>query len=185
MKASCAALAGVLLALAGCKSATAGPTVSTLKSDGYVSGAVTFSSGFVTGDAGATALGPASSAYTLKSVLFLYGGAVATDSITLTVYADAGNDTPGSVLYSHDYLLTASDAGFQQIDLTAQHIAVDAGHSIRVAVFFKHDGLPSLPIDGDGIVVGKSYIYTGGSWIKNVTAGVNDDWVIRAEIVTP
>lgn len=184
MNTACAVLTGALVALAGCKSATGGPTVSTLKSDGYVSGSVSFQGGFLTGDAGATVLGPASSASTLKSVLFLYGGAAATDSITLTVYADAGNDAPGSVLYSHDYLLTASDAAFQQIDLTAQHIAVDAGHSIRVAVFFKHDGLPSLPLDGDGIVVGKSYIYTTGGWIKNATAGVNDDWVIRAEIVT-
>ena len=178
-----AVLAGTLVALGGCGSTTAGPTVSTLKNDGFVSGTVTYASGFVAGEAGAVVLGPQSKAFTIQDVMFMFGGADTVETITLTIYADAGNDNPGAVLYSHDYPLTPSDAALQDLDLTAQHIAVDAGQKIRVAVFLQHDGLPAFAKDGDGITTGRNYVYSSG-WTKAETLGITGDWIIRARIVT-
>jgi hypothetical protein len=183
MKSRFAVLAAALLALGACGSATSGPTVSTLTNDGFVSGTVTYAAGFVAGEAGAAVLGPQTKAFTIQDVMFMFGGADTVESITLTIYADPGTDTPGSVLYSHDYALTPSDAAMQDLDLTAQHIAVDAGQKIRVAVFLQHDGLPSFAKDGDGISAGRNYVYSSG-WIKAETAGVTGDWIIRARIAT-
>ena len=177
------ALAGVLVALASCSSATSAPTVSTLQNDGYVSGVVTFASGFVTGEGGAVVLGPQSKPFTVQDVRFMFGGADTVETITLTIYADVGNDSPGAVLYSHDYPLTPSNAAMQQLDLTAQHILVDAGQKIRVAVVLQHDGMPSFAKDGDGITTGRNYVYSSG-WTKAETLGITGDWIIRAQIVT-
>ncbi len=172
----------LFVTLAACESAT-GPTMSTLQNDGYVSGAVSFQSAFNAGEAGAVVLGPQSSAFTVRKIDFLFGGADTAEVITLTIYADAGTDNPGTVLYSHDYTLTPSNAAFQQIDLTTQNISVDAGQKIRVAVFLQHANLPSIAIDGNGISTGRNYIYSAG-WIKAETAGITGDWIIRAEIAT-
>jgi len=172
----------LFVTLAACESAT-GPTMSTLQNDDYVSGAVSFQGAMNSGEGGAVVLGPQSSAFTLRKVDFLFGGADTSEAITLTIYADAGTDNPGIVLYSHDYTLTPSDAAFQQVDLTAQNIVVDAGQKIRVAVLLQHDNLPSIAIDGNGITSGRNFIYSAG-WSKAETAGLPGDWIIRAEIAT-
>lgn len=171
----------LLIALAACGSAT-GPTMSTLKNDAFVSGVATFVSAFASGEGAAAKLGPQSNDFTVRSVQFLFGGSDTAKTVTLTIYDDVGNDAPGAVLYSHDYPLTPSNAGFQQIDLTAQHIAVASGHSIRVAVFFQHDGLPSVAKDGDGINSSRNYIFSTGGWVKAESVGINGDFIIRAEI---
>jgi len=182
MKTSHAALSALFVAAAACGSST-GPTTSILKNDGYASGAPSFQNGFLTGDAAAVVLGPQSSGFTVKRVLFLFGGADTAETVTLTIYADAGTDNPGAVLSSHDYVVTPSNAALREIDVTAQNVVVDAGHSIRVALFFHHDALPCIAKDGDGITASRNYIYSAG-WLKAESAGVTGDFVIRAEVVT-
>lgn len=172
----------LLIVLTACGSAT-GPTISFLKNDGYTSGAPTYFGGFVSGEAAAVVLGPSDKQFTIRSVEFFFGGGSDTArTITLTLYADGGTDTPGSVLYSHDYLVTPSDNALQRIDLTAQHIVVDAAQKIRVAVFFQHNDYPSVAKDGDGNTATRNYVYSSGTWTRFETLGGNGDFIIRAEI---
>jgi hypothetical protein len=171
----------VTIALAGCGSAT-GPTVSILKNDGYTSGVPTFLGAFLTGEAAAVVLGPVDKGSTIRSVEFFFGGSDTAKTVTLTIYADAGTDNPGSVLYSHDYQMTPYDVALQRIDLTAQHIVVDAGQKIRVAVFFQHDGFPGVAKDADGNTATRNYVYSSGSWYKLESLGGDWDYIIRAEI---
>lgn len=184
MKTLPSALVVVLVALTACGSSTSPPTVSTLQNDGYTGSGAVFQGGFVTGEAGAAVLGPQTKAFTLRKVLFLFGGAATAQTVTLTIYTDVGTDPPGASLYSHDYALTPSDAALQTIDLTAQNITVAAGQTIRVAVLFQHSGAPSIARDGDGITASRNFIFSSPTWSKSETLGVTGDWIIRAEIAT-
>lgn len=178
-----AALAGMVLACGG--SDSTGPTNSTLQNDDYSSGTPAWQSGFVTGEAAAARLGPQSAGYTIRHVRFLYGGAAATDSITLTIYQDAGNTDPGSPIHSAGYQLTASDNGFQDIDLTGANLHVSANQTIRVAITFKHDGLPNVAIDGARTAARNLVLASGLGWATSETLGINGDFIIRADISTP
>ena len=183
MKLKTAALAGMVLACGG--SDSTGPTNSTLQNDDYTSGTPAWQAGFVSGEAAAVRLGPQSAAYTILHVRFLYGGAVATDSITLTIYQDAGNVTPGTPIHTHDYQLTASDNAMQDLDLTAANVQVAANQTIRVAITFKHDGLPGVAKDG-AITNGRNLILASGTgWVTAESVGINGDFIIRADISTP
>ena len=172
----------LVIALAACGSAT-GPTISMLKNDSYTTGAPNFLGAFTSGEAAAVVLGHADKQFTIRGVEFLFGGGSDTArTVTLTIYADGGTDTPGAVLYSHDYLISPSDNAFQQIDLTAQHIVVAATHKIRVALLFHHDNYPGVAMDADGNTPTRNYTYSSGTWYKLETLGGNWDYIIRAEI---
>jgi hypothetical protein len=146
---------------------------------------VAFAGGFVTGEAGAVVLGPQTVGFTLEKVSLLFGGATTSKTVTLTIYADGGADDPGVQLHSADYPLTGSDVAIQEIDLTVLNIAVAAGQRIRVAVFFHHDGLPSVASDVDGITPSRNYIFAiPGGWRKAETLGLGGDLIIRARIST-
>lgn len=183
MKLKTTALVGMVLACGG--SDSTGPTNSTLQNDDYSSGTPAWQAGFVTGEAAAVRLGPQSAAFTIRHVQFLYGGAVATDTITLTIYQDAGNLTPGTPIHSADYQLTASDNAMQSIDLTGANLHVAANQTIRVSIAFKHDGLPGVAKDG-AITNGRNLILASGTgWVAAETVGINGDFIIRADISTP
>ena len=162
------------------------PTISTLQNDSFVTaGSATFDAGFVTGEAGAVVFAPQAKAYDVRNVQFLFGGDATPQTVTLTVYNDAGTDAPGTVLYSGDFALTPSDAALQLLDLTGQGISIAANARMRVAILFQHTGLPSIAHDSDGITAGRNFIYTAAAWNKAENLGLAGDFVIRAEISTP
>ena len=176
----------LLVVLACSGSDSTGPTTSTLQNDDFSSGNTpAFQGGFVTGEAAAVRLGPPTSAFTIRHIQFLFGGATGSKTITLTIYQDAGALSPGTPIHTHDYALTASDAAMQDIDLTGDNVHVGANQTIRVAIAFQHDGLPGVAKDG-AITNGRNLVLANpGGWTAAETLGVNGDFIIRAEISTP
>jgi len=158
-----------------------------LKNDGFTSGgSAVFENGFVTGEMGAARLVPAGPfPMTLTKVQFLFGGAIDTPMVTLHIWDDsAGTDTPGTELFTDDYVLTASDTALQEIDLTAAGISVSG--PFRVGIEFLQDAPPSLARDNDGTInAPRNFIYTLGSWYRSNLFGVSGDWIIRAGVVPP
>ena len=184
MKTRKAAQAVVLVAAAACGSTGPGSTI--LKNDNFSSGTLTFAGGFAAGEAAAVRLGPLSSAFTIMNVRLVFGGAAAVDSFNMIISNDVGTDAPGGTVYhAHVYTLTPSDAAMQEIDLSGAGIVVPANTMIRIALFFKDAGVPSVAPDLDGIVTARNFIYDGSlGWIKAETASVTGDWIIRAEVQT-
>src|SRR5574341_1865250 len=145
---------------------------------------LTFAAGFTADDAAAR-LGPLSTGFTVRKVRFFFDGAAPADSVNLIISDDPGTDAPGNVLYAHVYTLTPSDVTIQEIDVSGQNITVAANQMIRIAVFFKSDGVPSVAPDLDGLTADRNFVYDGSTgWTKAVTAGVAGDWIIRAEVAT-
>ena len=178
-------LASLVLVGVACGSDSTGPTISTLQNDNFTSGSPTFVAAFDSGEAAAVRLGPESGAFTIRKVIFLFGGAVTGETVTLTIYNDANTSNPGSVLYSNAYVLTPSDAAFQEIDLTAQNIHVGAGQMVRVALAFNHVGLPNVAKDG-AITNTRNWMFLNpGGWTAAETVGIDGDFIIRLEISTP
>jgi len=179
--------ASLLVAVVACNgSDSTGPTTSTLQNDNFSSGNTpAFQGGFATGEAAAVRLGPRTEAFTIKHIQFLFGGATGTDSVTLTIYQDAGATNPGTPLHSADYQITASDAAMQDIDVSGANIHVAANQTIRVAIGFQHNGLPGVAKDG-AITNGRNLIFVSpGNWATAESVGIDGDFVIRAEISTP
>ena len=177
----------VLVGLACGKDSTGAPTISTLQNDNFTSGgaAPTFVAAFDSGEAAAVRLGPQGSAFTIRKVLFIFGGAVTAQTVTLTIYNDANTANPSTPLYDNDYALTPSDAAMQEIDLTGANIHVAAGQMIRVALAFHHVGLPSVAKDG-AITNTRNWMFINpGGWTAAETVGIDGDFIIRVEISTP
>lgn len=183
MKLKTAALVGMVMACGG--SDSTGPTISTLQNDNFSNGTPAWQGGFVADEAAAARLGPRTEAFTIRHVQFLYGGAAGTDTVTLTIYQDAGALNPGTPIHSADYALVASDNAMQDIDLTGANVHVAANRTIRVAITFDHNGLPSVAIDG-ALTSGRNLILANpGGWTASETVAINGDFIIRAEISTP
>lgn len=180
-------LASLVLVGVACGSDSTGPTISTLQNDNFTSGgaAPTFVSGFVSGEAAAVRLGPQGAGYTIRKVLFLFGGNATGQTVTLTIYNDAGATNPGSVVYDSAYAITPSDAAFQQIDLTGENVHIASGQMIRVALAFTHNGLPNVAKDGAITNTRNLILANPGGWTAAETLGVNGDFIIRLEISTP
>jgi hypothetical protein len=176
----------LLLAVLACGSDSTSPVDSMLQNDNFSSGNTpAFQGGFATGEAAAVRLGPRTEAFTIKHIQFLFGGAAGTDSVTLTIYQDAGATNPGTPLHSADYQITASDAAMQDIDVSGANIHVAANQTIRVAIGFQHNGLPGVAKDG-AITNGRNLIFVSpGNWATAESVGIDGDFVIRAEISTP
>lgn len=160
-----------------------GGTLQELKNDGFSAGqSVAFQAGFQANEIAASRFSTAGPA-TLHSVRFLFGGAAATTSVRLHVWDDTGALTPGTQHLVRDYLVTASDTAFQEIDLTADAIPLNGG--FRIGLEFLTPGLPSVARDDDGnIDANQNLIFTGGSWSLSQTLGLTGDWVLRAVVDT-
>src|SRR5262245_21370037 len=120
-----AILAGALLAALATTAATAQETV--LQNDGVVSGqSVGFQAGFVTGEIAASRFVPSGSpSYVVKRIQLLFGGGVGSEAITLRIWNDVvGTTSPGSELFSGDFLLTGSNTDLQEIDLVSSNVIV-------------------------------------------------------------
>jgi len=176
----------VLVGLACGKDSTGGgPTISTLQNDNFTSGSPTFLAAFDSSEAAAVRLGPQGAAFTVRKVIFLFGGSATGKTVTLTIYNDANTANPGTVLYSSDYAMTPSDAAFQEIDLTGPNIHVAAGQMIRVSLSFVHTGLPSIAKDA-AITNTRNWINLNpGGWTAAETVAIDGDFIIRMEISTP
>jgi len=176
----------LLLAVLACGSDSTSPVDSMLQNDNFSSGNTpAFQGGFATGEAAAVRLGPRTEAFTIKHIQFLFGGATGTDSVTLTIYQDAGATNPGTPLHSAGYQITASDAAMQNIDVTGANIHIAANQTIRVAIGFHHNGLPGVAKDG-AITNARNLIFVSpGNWATAESVGIDGDFIIRAEISTP
>lgn len=154
----------------------------TLQNDGFVAGdAAGFQAGFVAGEEGAVELTPPSAnPWKLDNVQFLFGGAVATQTVTLNIYADSAGADPGAVLFTADYQVTGADNALSEIDLGADNVVVTG--DFRVGIAFQHAGLPSIARDDDGsIAATKNFIEVDGiGWVQSNLVGLTGDWVIRA-----
>ncbi len=157
----------------------------TLQNDGFYAGAgVGFQGGFVTGEIGASRFTPPGSVQ-LKQVLFLFGGAGGSATITLHIWDDSAlRPISGVELYSNDYLLTPSDTDLQQIDLSGESIYVSG--PFRVGIQFQQDGYPSIARDDDGTITSSlNYINASGlGWYQSSLLGLTGDWIIRAVVGT-
>lgn len=186
MKTSTMTLAALLIALTACGSDSGtSPATLTLQNDSYSTGAaVGFQGGFVAGEGVGVLLGPQSKAYSVRKIVFLFGGATTTKTITLRINADNGTDAPGAELRSQDYPVTGSNTGWQEIDLTAAPVSIAAGSKVRIGLIFQHTGLPGVARDEGGITPGRNFIYTSSAWGKAEASSITGDWIIRAEIRT-
>jgi len=159
-----------------------GPQV--LRNDSWEpTGTLNYQAGFETGDQAAAVLGPATVASTLKEVRLVFGGAAGTSTITLSVYSDDGDVSPGTPLYAGDFEITAADDVFNVLDVSAENIAVPEGASLRVAITLDHSGDPSVATDDDGIETDRNYVHLlGTGWVHAEYLDIIDDFVIRAEL---
>jgi hypothetical protein len=171
------------LLLAGLSSFRASAQVE-LRNDGWESGQpLAFQQGFVSGEIAAVRLvpnGPCPCPVT--RVRFLLGGAQTQQTITLRIWDDslAGTE-PGVELFSSDYQVQGADSSFQEVDLTAENIAVLG--AFRVGIEFQHSGLPSVARDSDGITPELNFIYTSDPlWVQSSLFGIAGDWIIRADV---
>jgi hypothetical protein len=173
-----------LVALA-CEAGTTGPVTSTLQNDDYDGGTLAYQAGFATGEAVSVRLGPRPAAFKIDRLQFIFGGAATPQTVTLTIYEDAGTANPGTPLYSGDYELTPSDVAYQEIELAVENIVVAANALVRIAFFFQHDGFPTIGHDA-GITAAKNLLFTDpGGWVTAESALLPGDFIIRARITTP
>ncbi|MBU1241125.1 LDL receptor domain-containing protein [Myxococcota bacterium] len=160
----------------------------TLQNDGWNSGDTAYViPGFAPGDAAAVTLGPVDQISHLTKIHFIFGGSTTTQILTVVVYGDTGDATPGAQLYSADYELTGADNAIQEIDLVSENISIPAGTSIRVSLVFQHTGAPSVAGDDDGDHKGDRnwiFSYDTGTWAQADSLGVTRDWIIRAMVDT-
>jgi hypothetical protein len=160
----------------------------TLQNDGFASGQnAVFQGGFSSGEIGAVRLSPPGTfTRQLKEVQFLFGGAGGQTQVLLRIYDDsAGTLNPGTELFSHTYLITASSTALQSIDLTAENIVISG--DIRVGVEMVDGGLPSIARDDDGTIdASVNFILASGlGWAESNTYGLTGDWIIRAVVSDP
>lgn len=158
------------------------------KNDGWESGQnAAFQGGFIAGEQAGATLGPFPDPVKLSWVYFLFGPS---DSgvwdITLNIYTDTGDATPGALLHTGTYSVLAASSFMSAIDLRSENIVVSS--DIRVSIKFSHDGPPSVARDDDGnFQNGKNWLYgdigSGPAWY-NANTLVSGDWIIRA-IVEP
>lgn len=181
MKARCLE---ILAALACLLPGTAGAAELLLQNDGWIDGGQVFcQGGFVAGEEAAATLGPVNGTFTVKKIQFLFCGSGTTETLTLKIYLDGGNPSPGSVIYSADYQATGTGDFLQEIDLSGENVVAAGGGSIRVSFLFQHPGYPSVSRDDDGIQAGRNWINAQGmGWIASSTLGLTGDWVIRAVV---
>ena len=154
-----------------------------LKNDGFVSGGTAgFQAGFVTGEMGASRFVAPEAGRQLLRVQLLFGGAAATQTITLKVWDDtAGTTAPGTELFSGDFELAGSNDTFQELNLVGAGANVTLTKQFRVGILFNHSGLPSIARDNDGIAADKNYIFANGlGWARSQALGLAGDWIIRA-----
>lgn len=156
-----------------------------LKNDGFNSGDTGgFQAGFVSGEIGASRFVAPEAGDQLLKVRLLYGpDATGQFTVTLHVWDDTGGSvTPGAELGSADFSLVGSSSAIQELDVTAMNITLP--QQFRVGLEFHHDGAPSIARDVDGnIAQDKNYMMAQGlGWIMSSTAGLQGDWIIRAEV---
>ncbi len=155
-----------------------------LKNDAFESGGtVSFQSGFVVGDMGASRFIP-DEPCTITKVQLLFGGGATSQTATLHIYDDSGGvATPGSALITPmDVTLQGSNSAMNEIDVSALGVVRVTG-PFRVAFEWQHEGMPSIARDADDTAPtypDRNFIYSGGAWATSDTYGVPGDWVIRA-----
>src|SRR5262249_21210973 len=145
-----------------------------------------FQGGFAVGEQGASRFTlPGSGAYRLTGVRFLFGGDSSQVTITLHIYDDsASTDTPGSELFTQDYLVTGNNSAMQMIDLSGNSVSVSG--PFRVGIEFTQAVPPSIARDTDGTIAdAKNFIFAiPGGWVRSSSLGLSGDWILRA-IVEP
>ncbi len=154
-----------------------------LKNDGFVSGGTAgFQAGFVAGEIGASRFLAPAAGRQLVRIQLLLGGAATTVTVTLKVWDDtAGNNAPGTELFSGDYEVTGSNTTFQQLELASIGQNVVVPQQFRIGILFSHNGLPSIARDNDGIAADRNYIFASGAgWVRSSSLGLTGDWIIRA-----
>jgi hypothetical protein len=173
-------LASMLLA---CGQETGPSTVLVLQNDSF-DGTVppVYNDRFISGQAVSVFFPARSGTFKVRDVRFVYGPADTPREITLTLEV-VRNMTRG-VIFSANYTLTPTDAGFQEIDLPGGGVDVAlVGAGVRVSIFFHHAGLPTVARDDDGPTPNRNFVYVPDTWERNDDGPLfPGDWIIRIEI---
>ena len=157
----------------------------TWKLDQHVIGQnITYHTNFVAKEEAVAVLGRMDDTYQVKKVQFLFGGKDETKTITLKIYRDKedGDMFPGPLLFENDYSISASEELLQEIDLTSNPVKVEGGGSIRVAIRFQHNGLPSIACDQSLDHEAKNLMNLEGNWVTSKSWNITGDWIIRAVV---
>ena len=147
--------------------------------DNYSKGqSISYNSNFVQKEEAVVVLGRMNQTYHIKNVQFLFGGKDETQTITLKIYRDKenGDMLPGQLLFESDYNLTATEDALQMIDLSSN------GGSVRVAIRFQHNGLPSIGYDQNLDNENENLMNLDGNWIISKSWNITGDWIIRAVV---
>lgn len=162
------------------------PIRTTLQNDGYESGGTAiFLTGFDAGDEGAVTLGPVNQNSDLITIQFMFGGSGNPDtrSVVLKIYNDTLGAIPGSLIYSSNLSITASDTAMQKIDVSAEGIQFEPGKRYRVSIETTGTGYPALARDNDGnINATRNWLKDTNGWVASGSLGITGDWIIRAVV---
>lgn len=159
-----------------------------LSNDGFVSGGTAFyQQGFVTNEIMASVFRPEPGDYPCKltriNTLVQDGASGGTNGLfVLMIWEDTGGTTPGPILYSESFQLTAGNA-FNEIDLTGENLIINSGN-IRVGLEFTQNPPPSFCRDADGNITSQTNLIfaSGLGWVWSETLGLQGDWVHRLQI---
>lgn len=161
----------------------------TLQNDGFTTGAaVDFQAGFVAGEVAAARFVPTIACpCAVEKISLLFGGTTSTREMGVQIWEDAaGDDAPGSLLFTGDVTLIGSNVSLNEIDLSLTPIIVNG--PFRVGLEFGHNGLPSVATGLDGTIdASANFILADVAvgvlfWFPSATLGVTGDFVIRATI---
>lgn len=153
--------------------------------DNYTVGSSkTFRAGFVQNEEAVVVLGRKDVSYRVNKIMFMFGGQVDTQFLKVKIYRDKedGDSQPGSLLYEGNHSVPADNENLHTIDIRASNVTVTGGGSIRVALHFDHNGLPSAAYDANMDHPDKNLMNNDGIWVKSNVWQIDGDWIIRAEI---
>lgn len=154
-----------------------------LQNDSYIPGGLAgFSEGFLLGEMSASRFTPPGTGPVwIRSIVLLFGGSDMPETIYLHIWDDdEGYTTPGTQLYSGQFVLTTNDSALQEIDLISDYLLVDG--TFRVGIEYTWNGFPTTGFDMDGIVQDVNFVYVGSMWYEASMMLIPGDWIIRAVV---
>jgi hypothetical protein len=127
--------------------------------------------------------------YEIERIRILHCGA-GDGIITFTIWQDAGNLNPGTLLFasSDTYLFSGTPGGAQFIDIVIPPgtVPMITNGTIRVGIDVLFSS-PGFAYDISGITANRNFFRNGTTWsyTENFPLNLPGDWVLRLGVVTP